>query len=138
LLAKRIGVRKVVVVTDETTYLPVLDSIGLDVVVNPHNLTAGRILTAMRKGMVRSVVMLRAGVADLLEFVVDPGSRMDGKRLQGAGFPKGAIVGMVIREEDLIIPDGSTVFQANDKVIVVTLRDKIETVEKLFSSGGLL
>ncbi|MDH5509861.1 MAG: Trk system potassium transporter TrkA [Nitrospinota bacterium] len=138
LLAKRIGVRKVVVVTDETTYLPVLDSIGLDVVVNPHNLTAGRILTAMRKGMVRSVVMLRAGVADLLEFEVNPGSRMDGKRLQGAGFPKGAIVGMVIREGDLIIPDGATVFQGNDKVIVVTLREKIEAVEKLFSSGGLL
>ena len=138
LLAKRIGVNKVVVVTDETTYIPVLDAIGLDLVVNPHNITAGKILTSMRKGMVRSVVMLRAGVADLLEFMVTPGSRMDGKKLLNAGFPKGAIVGMVIRTGELIIPDGETVFEGNDKVIVVAIREKIEAVEKLFASGMLI
>ncbi|MDH4183811.1 MAG: Trk system potassium transporter TrkA [Nitrospinota bacterium] len=137
LLAKKIGVRKVVVVTDETTYLPVLDSIGLDMVVNPHNITAGRILSAMRMGMIHSVITLRAGVADLLEFSVEPGSKLDGKALRAAGFPKGALAGMVIREEDLIIPDGSTEFAGGDKVIVVAPREKMDAVEKLFTSRGL-
>ena len=138
LLAKKLGVGKVVVVTSETTYLPVLDSIGLDIVINPHNITAGKILSSMRKGMIQSVITLREGVADLLEFFVEPGARLDGVKLSGAGFPRGAIAGMMIRGEDLVIPDGATEFRAGDRVIVVAPREKMAAVEKLFVHKGLI
>lgn len=138
LLAKRLGVRKTVVVTDESAYLPVMDTIGIDVVVNPYILTAGAMLAQVRKGIVHSVVKLRAGEAELIEYNVPRKSAVTGKALSKVGWPRGSIVGMVVRGDDIIIPDGSTELLENDRVVVVSTPERLSEVEKLFASRRFL
>ena len=137
LLAKRLGVERVAVITSEAEYMPVMDAIGLDVVVNPHFLTAGAILKHIRKGIVYSVVKLRTGEAELVEYDVAEESRVAGKTLAEAGFPRGSLVGTVVRNSTIIIPDGSTVLKKGDRVVVVATAEKSPEIEKLFSSKGL-
>lgn len=132
LLAKRLGVERVAVVTDEAEYMPVMDAIGLDVVVNPHFLTAGAILRLIRKGLVYSVVKLRAGEAELVEYDVAEGSRVAGKSLAQVGLPRGSLVGTIRRGDDIIIPSGATALMEGDRVVVVASTDKAPEVEKLF------
>lgn len=134
LLAKRLGVARVAVVTDEAEYMPVMDAIGLDVVVNPHFLTAGAILRHIRKGLVYSVVKLRAGEAELVEYDVAPGSTVDGKTLSQIRFPRGALVGTIRRGDAVIIPGGATELREGDRVVVVVTAEKAPDIEKLFSS----
>ena len=138
LLAKRLGVARVAVVTDEAEYMPVMDAIGLDVVVNPHFLTAGAILKHIRKGIVYSVVKLRSGEAELIEYDVAGGSSVDGKRLSQIGLPRGSLIGTALIGDSTIIPDGSTVLHEGDRVVVVATAEIAPQIEKLFSPRRIL
>ncbi|VAX20162.1 hypothetical protein MNBD_NITROSPINAE02-1226 [hydrothermal vent metagenome] len=132
LLAKRLGVERVAVVTNETEFIPVMDAIGLDVIVNPLILTAGAIVRHIRQGIVHSVVKIRGGEAELIEYDVPAGSTLVGKKMMDAGFPRGSIVGTALKGDSTIIPDGATVIEEGDRLVVVATSDKIPEIEKLF------
>ncbi|VAX17198.1 hypothetical protein MNBD_NITROSPINAE01-1117 [hydrothermal vent metagenome] len=137
LLAKRTGVDRVAVVTNETEYMPVMEAMGLDVVANPLTLTAGAILRHIRQGIVHSVVKLHAGEAELIEYDVASGTPVAGKTLAEAKLPRGAVVGTILKGDATIIPDGSTILEVGSRVVVVATSEKIPEVEKLFVSKRL-
>lgn len=137
LLAKSAGVRRVAVITDESSYMPVMDQIGLDVVVNPYILTAGAILTSLRRGIVHSVVKLRAGEAELIEYRVAARSPIANKTLARAGLPKGALVGLVMRGGAIMIPDGAMALEEGDRALVVATPATLPVVDSLFAARGV-
>jgi trk system potassium uptake protein TrkA len=48
-------------------------------------------------------------------------------------FPPGTIVGAIIRNEDIMIPDGESIILAGDHVIIFTLRSTIPKLEKMLT-----
>ena len=70
--------------------------------------------------------------SEAIEFQVDEGSRIAGRKLKDVGFPKGGVVGTILRGEDIILPRGDDVVLPGDDVIVFALPDAIPEVEKLF------
>lgn len=70
---------------------------------------------------------LEAGGGTIEQIVIEDKSPFLGKKLKEIQLPEDALVGTIIRNEDVIIPDGDTVFQIGDKV---TLLGKREDVEK--------
>ena len=69
----------------------------------------------------------------MLEFVIQPDCKLIGQPLMDIMFPKSAIIGVIARQEKVVIPDGYTVIEPLDRVIVFTLADSIHDVERLFS-----
>ena len=69
LMAKKHGAKRVMVITNDPYYLPILDSIGLDIAINPRLITVGAILKHLRRGMVRSVYKLSENDAEVLAHV---------------------------------------------------------------------
>ena len=57
---------------------------------------------------------------------------MCNKRIKDLDFPRSAIIGGVIRNEEGLIALGDFMIQANDKVVVCCLPRSISKVEKLF------
>ena len=47
-------------------------------------------------------------------------------------IPKGAVLGAILRDDELIIPKGNTQIIAGDKVVVFSLPDSFPSVESLF------
>jgi len=70
---------------------------------------------------------LEAGGGAIEQVVIEDGSPFLGKKLKEMRLPEDALVGTISRKEEIIIPDGETVFQPGDKV---TLLGKSEDVEK--------
>jgi K+/H+ antiporter YhaU regulatory subunit KhtT len=70
---------------------------------------------------------LEAGGGTIEQIVIEDKSPFLGKKLKEIQLPEDALVGTIIRGEEVIIPDGETVFQASDKV---TLLGKKEDVDK--------
>jgi K+/H+ antiporter YhaU regulatory subunit KhtT len=70
---------------------------------------------------------LEAGGGTIEQIVIEDKSPFLGKKLKEIQLPEDALVGTIIRNQDVIIPDGDTVFQIGDKV---TLLGKREDVEK--------
>ncbi len=133
LLARHLGARKVVALVKRSDYIPVLKEIGLHAAVNPRLTAAGAILRFVRRGHILQVATFKDIDAEVLELATSERSRIVGKPIRDVKFPKDAILGGYSRGDTFGIPDGDTVLEPHDKVIVFALPSAIAKVERMFS-----
>lgn len=133
LLARRHGARKTVCLVDRPDYVPLLPLLGVDAAVSPRLSAASRIAAFVKRGGVVSAQSLGFTGAEILELRLDARSRSLGRPLARLSFPREALLGAVIREGHVFIPDGETTLAAGDEVIVLALPGSVPTVESFFA-----
>ncbi|MEM7226569.1 MAG: Trk system potassium transporter TrkA [Pseudomonadota bacterium] len=133
MLAKRFGCQRAVTLINKSSYGPLIDSLGLDTVVNPRVITVSGILQHVRRGKIRSVHTFSEGFGELIEAEALETSSLVGQPIRDARLPRGVIVAALVRGEDVIIPRGDTVIRANDLVIIFADSGAVKKVEKIFS-----
>jgi potassium/hydrogen antiporter len=65
---------------------------------------------------------------DLIEITVPPASPAVGQRLLDLKLPSGALVVLIGREDNVMVPNGSTEIQANDHVLILATADVRDAV----------
>jgi trk system potassium uptake protein TrkA len=130
LLAKRLGAKKTITLVRHLHYLSVLPTIGIDAVVSPRLSAIGRIMHFIRKGKILSVATLKEEDAEVIETVALETSDIVNRPIRELKFPKGAIIGAVVRGEDVIIPGGDDMILPEDRVVIFALQSSIRKVEK--------
>lgn len=134
LLAKRHGAKRAITLLNKATYEPLIKTLGIDVIVSPRNITVSTILQHVRRGRIHSVHTLREGFGELIEAEALETSSLVGKPLREAKLPAGAMVGAIVRNgQEVITPRGSTIVQANDRVVLFAASEAIRKVEKMFA-----
>lgn len=133
ILAKRMGSYRVAAVTNKIEYHRLASAIGVDIAVNPRLAGVAHILQFIRRGRVLSVSMLPGDSVEILECEAMETSDIVGSPIRRLKFPKGSIVGAVERDQEFIIPDGSTVIMPRDRVILFSRRETVSKVEKLLT-----
>lgn len=133
LMAKHLQVPKTIALVDNTDYVTLAGTIGLDVAVNKKLSAAQIILKFIRQGDILSIATLHGVDAEVIEFIAKKNSEITKKTLKDVNFPAGAIVGCVIRGDSVFIPVGSSKINPNDRVVVFTLPKSIPEVEKFFN-----
>lgn len=133
LLAKKLGAKKATVLTEDPAFVPIINSLGMDIVVNPRLITVGSILQHIRRGHTLSVVKFQNSEAEAMEFIVDKDSKIVGKPLKEIPFPQGSLLGAIVREGVMQIPTGRTIINPGENVIIFALPNAIEKVQSLFS-----
>ncbi|GAI20066.1 unnamed protein product, partial [marine sediment metagenome] len=96
LLAKHLGTKKVIAKVDRTNYIPILEKIGVNAVVNPRMTTASAILRFIRRGKIISLTLLKEGEAEVIELIVNPNSKIIDKPLKKANLPQNTIIGAIV------------------------------------------
>ncbi|MDT8368213.1 MAG: Trk system potassium transporter TrkA [Longimicrobiales bacterium] len=132
LLAKTVGARKVVSLIHKFEYLPLVRKVGIDASVSPRMSTVNAILRYVRRGRVMTVAALKGIDAEAIEFKVAPGSPIAGMRVMDLDLPDEAVIGAILRGEEILIPRGPDEVQAGDEVIVFGLPSAIPEIEQLF------
>lgn len=120
-MAARLGVPKVVSEVTRVGYAPIYEAVGVTETINPHLITASRIMKFTRGEDVLSLDLLRDEVAETMELVLPESAELVGKTIAQAGFPEGLLVGTIVRGEEVIIPDGDTLLKAGDHLIVFAI-----------------
>lgn len=140
LVAKQSGVPRAVAKISRQNYSRIIDRLGIDAALNPIYITASEILKVIRGGKIVSVSLLLGGDAEVTEIIVGKDSPIVGKSLEELNLPKGIIVGVVVHDEEVIIPNGKTRIYADDRVIVFCLSENLPTLKMFFDSqkGGFL
>ncbi|NLJ73074.1 MAG: Trk system potassium transporter TrkA [Syntrophomonadaceae bacterium] len=136
LIAKNLGVKKTIAKVKRTDIMPLMQQIGIDIVLSPRIITAGAILKYVRRGDIVSVTVLGEEKAEMLELYAQPNSIAVGKSLKKIKFPTGSVIGAIVRDDEVIIPNGDSVINPFDHLLVFTLPKSIHKVEKLFINGG--
>ncbi len=132
LLAKSVGARKVVSLIHKFDYLPIVPRVGIDAAVSPRMSTVNAILRYVRRGTVMTVAALKGIDAEAIEFNVGPGARIVGTPIRELEFPRGAVIGAIVRGDEILMPRGDDVIAVGDEVIVFALPEAIGPVDKLF------
>ena len=132
-LAKSLGVPRIVALVQKPDYASIYETLGIDCAVSPRLICADRIHSFVRSESVSTIATIEEGKAVVLEFHVKPGSKMVGKTLAKAHFPRGCVVGAIVREGgETLVPRGDTEIQALDNMVVFALRDVVDQVMSLF------
>lgn len=136
LLAKRLGAKKAMVLIQRMAYINLVQGGTIDIAVSPQQATISALLSHIRKGDVVNVVSLRHGIAEALEIVVHGDREMSevvGRKISDLRLPTGAIVGAILRNNEVIIAKKNVVIEEGDHVIIY-LSDKkyVSEIEKLF------
>lgn len=133
LLARRLGVKRSIVLYTKPDYVDVLETIGIDTAVSVRISVVNEILAMLDLGGPARTTLLEEGRGEILDFAVGENSAILGKPLKEANLPEGCIVGACVRGDETIIPKGSFTPQAGDRVIVFTLTEAVKKVEKAIS-----
>ena len=70
--------------------------------------------------------------AEVLEFLVTPSSKVVDRKIKDINFPRSATIGGVIRNDKGLIALGDFQIEVGDKILVCSLYEAINKVEKLF------
>lgn len=130
--AKRVGVPKTIAEVENIEYIKLAEGMGVDAVINKKLITAGRIFRFTLSNKVRSIKCLNGSDAEVLEFLVNPDSSITRGPIKDLHFPKGAIIGGVMRGSESFIANEYTIIKAHDRVVVFALPEALVKVNKLF------
>ncbi|MFQ5500360.1 MAG: TrkA C-terminal domain-containing protein, partial [Candidatus Zixiibacteriota bacterium] len=137
LLAKSEGAHEVVAVTTESRHNKLFHSIGIDHVINPRLTTAHGILEIIARGHIGAVVQLSDVDIEAVRLTVDEQSWVAGARVKKIArkLKTGSIIGVIVRDNSMILPDGETKIEPGDHVIVITHDKNLKAVTRLFAPG---
>jgi len=105
----------------------------IDTVFSPHALTIGETLKLTRKTDLFSVSPFTEIDAETIGINITKEIPVLNKPISEIKFPKKSIIGVIIRDDDVIIPTGKDVIKMGDRVIIFLLPEAIYEVEKMFS-----
>lgn len=131
-VAKRFGVERTIAEVENIEYIRLAEEMGVDAVINKKLITAGKIFKMTLSNKVRFVKYMSGTEAEILEYIVSPGSAITKCTLKDLDFPQNAIVGGVIRGNDYFIAVGDTKIEAYDRVTVFALPSAVKEIDKLF------
>lgn len=108
----------------------VYEHAGIDVVVDPQEVTAEEIVRFAHDPRTKQVSMLEHDRFEVLDLTTRPDGELVGMSLRDMPI-KDALIGAIVREGQPIFPDSSTVLQAGDRVIVFTEASRAPYVESV-------
>jgi trk system potassium uptake protein len=132
LIAKKHGVKKTIALVENLNFIEISQNIGIDTIINKKLATASYIIRFTMKAEVISTKCLNGIDAEIFEFLVKAGSPITKKPIQKVKFPQAAIIGGIIRGNEGIIATGDLQIQAGDKVVVFTLPEAFDPVDRMF------
>jgi trk system potassium uptake protein TrkA len=131
-LAKSLGARKTIALVHKPDYVLIYDLLGIDVAVSPRLLCANQILRFARGASVASVAAIEEGKAEVLELDVERDAPAAGRALADVGFPRGVVVGAIVRDGEVLVPRGGDRVRPGDTLVVFALAGVVREVEGFF------
>lgn len=133
LLAKRLGVKRNITRINKLSYIPLVSAIGIDTVVSSRLSAIRAILQYIRRGKIISVAPLKGEHAEAIEAEALETSDIVNTPLHKVKFPKGALVGAIVRGDHIIIPRGDSVIRPKDRLIIFALKKVLPKLEKMLT-----
>ena len=132
LRAKQLNISKVIAKISRQSYIHVIEKLGIDMAINPVNITASEILKYIRGGRVVSVSLLLDGQAEVTEIIATKDLQILDKPIKSLNLPKGIILGSIVHKGKVVIPNGDSKIQVGDRVVIFSLLSEVHSLETFF------
>ena len=130
MLAKMHGVPFTIVIVHEAVSLSVLEEAGIDVAINPREVTAEEIVRFAHDPRVLQLAMLEGDRYEVLDITVRGDSEL--VRTPFRNLPMtGSLIGAIVRDGKAVIPRGDDVLLPGDRAIIFSESSRIPLVERV-------
>ena len=124
--------KRTMALINKPNYSLLQSSLKIDDLIDPRMNTVSSILKHVHKGTIETAYSILNGEYEVIEAEIIETSELINKELKKSDLPEEIKIGAVLREENIIIPRSSFVFQKDDKVVFLAKRDQLPTVENMF------
>ena len=138
MFANKMKVRKTITQIKSDDLYGMLDELGITNNVSPKDIVANRIISyirALANKRGSNVLMLYRLInnqVEALEFFAKKQGRIYDKPLKSLKIKENCLVACIIRQNEVIIPDGNSCIQLGDNVIVVTTHKNFDDLTDIF------
>ena len=129
-LARIHGVKFTIAIVHEAVSRQVYEHAGVDVQVDPRQVTAEEIVRFAHDPRTQQVAMLEGDRFEVLDITTKPTSEYVGLRFREMPI-RGALIGAIVRDGEAVFPRSDDVLQAGDRVIVFTESERVPDVERV-------
>ena len=126
LYAKQLGIPKVIAKINRQNYYGIVDQLKIDSIVSPKLITAYYILHSVRAMLcsegspMDALYQIAGGGAEAMVFTVSEKTKNLKTPLRDLRLKKGALIALINRAGNFIIPEGSDHIEQGDSIIIVT------------------
>jgi len=132
-LAKRnFGVKRTIARVNNPKNIEVFQKLGVDFAVSSTSIIADLIEQEVDYTGMKTLMKLRSGKLVLSEITINENSPVVNKSLKDIKIPKDCIIISLIRDEEVIIPNGFTVVRDKDYIITVSSKEDQEELKEFF------
>jgi len=135
LLAKQLGIKRLVSSVNNEDHLRVFEQLGIDTVESPYRLNGKYLYRAEQGPNVKEFLDLGDGF-EILEMIVQHNSEIANKLIKELNkektLPKDSRIILIKRNNQIIVPEGETRIFVKDIVVVLSKKNKISEVSNIF------
>lgn len=130
LLVKQLGVKRVISRVSKVLNVPLFEKVGIDIAVSPKTSAINEVRNDLDENDVDILATVEQGQAEVLEILVK--DEFNGKKIMDLRFPAPAIIGVVQRRNQVVIPKGDTQLREHDILIIFTKADTAQQIKSYF------
>ncbi|MGN0014508.1 MAG: Trk system potassium transporter TrkA [Candidatus Gastranaerophilaceae bacterium] len=132
LLAKQSGVKKVISRVSKEPNARLFEKVGIDVAVSQNHAAMHEIYNHLIVPDISILATVERGQGEVIEVLIP--KDFSERKVMDLRFPKRAIIGVIERNNKMIIPKGDTVILGNDNLIIFTMQDASACIKKYLLS----
>ncbi len=134
-MAKELGAEKTIAVVKRSDYQSIAGTMGISSAVNTNTSLANVMLQyLLYEDHALAYMMVDKIKAEMLEVKLPPEADVTGRTLADIRLGKGAVVALIGRGEEVLLPAGNTMLRENDHVILFALSEMMPRTAKLFGA----
>ncbi|MBR1943616.1 Trk system potassium transporter TrkA [bacterium] len=130
LLAKRLGVKRVISRVIKIFNIPLFEQVGIDIAVSTKFAALHEIKNEFSEKNIGILATVEQGKGEVLDIVIP--ENFETKKLMEIKLPTRAVVGIVSRKKRVIIPKGDTLIMPKDEIIVFTKNEDAQKIRDFF------
>ena len=130
LLVKQLGVKRVISRVSKVLNIPLFEKVGIDIAVSPKTSAINEVKNDLDENDVDILATVEQGEAEVLEILVK--EDFDSKKIMDLRFPAPAIIGVIQRKNQVIIPKGDTTMKTHDILIIFTKAENAQRIKDYF------
>lgn len=130
LLCKQLGVKRVISRVSKVLNIPLFERVGIDIAISPKTSAINEVKNDLEENNVDILATVEQGQGEVLKIKI--GDKYNDTKVMDIKFPAHAIIGVIQRRNNVVIPKGDTLIKRDDLLIVFTKVDDAEIIKEYF------
>ncbi len=135
LLAKQLGVKRVISRVSKNVNIPLFEKVGIDIALSDKSAALNEVKNNISGGKADILATVEQGRGEIIEIGIPQNdSTFNNERVMDLHLPVKAIISIIQRKNKIIIPKGDTVINSGDNLIIFTTSENAPMIKEFFKA----